>query len=688
LVISTIVIVILFATITEMDNRNTIKNPFNVILGMVLFSILIVFLVAIKSNNATDFVNSSLKDKGGHHPHHNGGSRNNNENGDKVSYGGDDRREVYQYRDNPNIMRLANATVGILSKSDLQYNGNGTYIIQTKPYTTSSCGKLCTDEPFYNEPSATYCSGALVSTQLIATAGHCVDPCESMAFIFDFRQMSASSSAKLTISADLVYFCEKIVAVGLDDVNDYGVVQLDRPILDRTPIPIRRQGVAPVGTGLIAIGHPMGLSMKVVDGGQVKENDLILSYFTANLDTYAGNSGSMVVNNQTFEIEGILVSGNEDFEWDYNQRCCTSKDCSAVTGCSSSEQMTRIDILSSFIPKPGSLEISYKAESTNGNSNSNKDVIYHSGHDDVFNLILVNYTLVSQSNVNYTVKLIANYYGPLLVNGDIKNFTGVINHINDQQQVTVTLNKTILRNMEYGQSYKLQILFIDETHGIITTKTHIVNITGCGDNICTYDETCGDCPTECCQNDECSHATVIHSLGGEYRGSTTNATSSIKPTCATSSAPTSDVWFVYVPQQDGQLTLSTCNDETNYDTVIAVYSACSTSNNRKEYSCSDDANDNGATNSSTLCGESGSILTMDVIEGVEYFIQITGATPVLPTLLDHGYFKLTAKFDLPKPVISAGREASSSSVLETSTALLSLCIIYACFTQLHQMRSK
>ena len=35
--------------------------------------------------------------------------------------------------------------------------------------------------------------------------------------------------------------------------------------------------------------------------------------FTANLDTYGGNSGSPVFNSETHEVEGILVRGDTDF---------------------------------------------------------------------------------------------------------------------------------------------------------------------------------------------------------------------------------------------------------------------------------------------------------------------------------------------------------------------------------------
>jgi hypothetical protein len=37
------------------------------------------------------------------------------------------------------------------------------------------------------------------------------------------------------------------------------------------------------------------------------------AFFTANLDTYGGNSGSPVFNADSHEVEGVLVRGDTDF---------------------------------------------------------------------------------------------------------------------------------------------------------------------------------------------------------------------------------------------------------------------------------------------------------------------------------------------------------------------------------------
>lgn len=64
------------------------------------------------------------------------------------------------------------------------------------------------------------------------------------------------------------------------------------------------------------------------------------NFLEANLDTYEGNSGSMVVNSNTLQVEGILVTGNTDYI--RNGTCCVSNSC-PNTGCSGSfEGITKI----------------------------------------------------------------------------------------------------------------------------------------------------------------------------------------------------------------------------------------------------------------------------------------------------------------------------------------------------------
>jgi S1-C subfamily serine protease len=108
-----------------------------------------------------------------------------------------------------------------------------------------------------------------------------------------------------------------------------------------------------VGTKLFVIGHPTGLPQKIADGASVKIANAVsyidpigsiirkANFFTANLDTYAGNSGSPVFNKRTGKVEGILVQGAEDFRRNPDQFCNESAHRSN-SGFSAKEKVFRI----------------------------------------------------------------------------------------------------------------------------------------------------------------------------------------------------------------------------------------------------------------------------------------------------------------------------------------------------------
>jgi hypothetical protein len=77
--------------------------------------------------------------------------------------------------------------------------------------------------------------------------------------------------------------------------------------------------------------------VKIADGASVRE--VKGTHLVANLNTYGGNSGSAVINSETFEVEGILVRGETDFAWqgDCNVSLvcptsgCRGEDCTRTT---------------------------------------------------------------------------------------------------------------------------------------------------------------------------------------------------------------------------------------------------------------------------------------------------------------------------------------------------------------------
>src|SRR5262249_3665943 len=109
------------------------------------------------------------------------------------------------------------------------------------------------------------------------------------------------------------------------------------------PIALRRSGAIGAGTRLYVIGHPSGLPAKFADGAEVRTAS-DPAFFTANLDTYGGNSGSPVFNAATHEVEGVLVRATTDFV--PVGMCLVSAVC-PTSGCSG-EDCTRV---SEFLPR-------------------------------------------------------------------------------------------------------------------------------------------------------------------------------------------------------------------------------------------------------------------------------------------------------------------------------------------------
>ncbi len=235
---------------------------------------------------------------------------------ESVIYGADNRVDIYTVTD-PNILHLAQAACVVVDVSELTDNGNGTYTLATAPWLTVGGSPICTDERFRGQLTTGFCSGYLVGEDILVTAGHCASAgsCGSTAFVFGFQQVDSTTAPATVISADNVYFCSGVINQQYSGDNDHCVIQLDRPVVGRTPLQIRRTGSVADGDSLIVVGHPVTLPLKAAGGAVVQNANGVTPWFQANLDTYGGNSGSLVANLNDFIVEGILVRGAPDFDW-------------------------------------------------------------------------------------------------------------------------------------------------------------------------------------------------------------------------------------------------------------------------------------------------------------------------------------------------------------------------------------
>lgn len=261
----------------------------------------------------------------------------------QVIYGDDNRVDVYQAPEPWKSM--ASSTVALLENSTLSQAADGSYRILGRNFGSSN--NLCASEPYREQSAAAFCSGSLVAPDIVMTAGHCITSaasCLTTKIAFGFSLNAAGAEPK-TLPASEVYTCAELIyreqaAAGAD----FALIRLDRRVSNHTVLPLRREGVVQAGEGLVVIGHPVGLPAKVAGGANVRS--VSSSFFTANLDTYGGNSGSAVFNASTGEIEGILVRGETDF---VRQGSCNISYRCASDACRG-EDVTRIDRVLAYLP--------------------------------------------------------------------------------------------------------------------------------------------------------------------------------------------------------------------------------------------------------------------------------------------------------------------------------------------------
>ncbi|MDD2773463.1 MAG: serine protease [Elusimicrobiales bacterium] len=230
----------------------------------------------------------------------------------RTIYDTDDRLDYYAA--SPELRKLADSTVAFFEPS--QITGDGTIMMPT-------LGKkkgLCKTERFYDQPAGAFCSGFLVAPDIVATAGHCVKnegDCASVKLVFGYAVKRAGILPLKTEPGD-VYGCASVIYStspgSLSEFSrqgDYALIRLNRAVANHAPLPLSH-GSIKNGAGVVVVGYPSGLPVKVSAGASVRL--AMLTAFLTNLDAFGGNSGSAVFNAQTHLVEGIYaVGGDEDY---------------------------------------------------------------------------------------------------------------------------------------------------------------------------------------------------------------------------------------------------------------------------------------------------------------------------------------------------------------------------------------
>lgn len=259
-----------------------------------------------------------------------------NASGMDLIYGTDNRYETDEYSNQMFREKAKSVAIRVLNRKLSVDQNNSDIINLLKIPMTAAIPNVCEDERFSSQNMLGDCSGFLIAKNKILTAGHCAFSefeCANTSWIFDYKNDVTQIDAKN------VYKCKKIEAQSYKyekrHVSDYAIIELDRDT-DRAPLEFRKFGTPLLGTKLVLIGYPLGLPQKIADEASVKfYNDEDISnlwnafslhhdYFIANTDSYGGNSGSPIFNQRTGKVEGILVQGADDFQFNDEKGCSNS----------------------------------------------------------------------------------------------------------------------------------------------------------------------------------------------------------------------------------------------------------------------------------------------------------------------------------------------------------------------------
>jgi Trypsin-like peptidase domain len=222
-----------------------------------------------------------------------------------------------------------------------------------RKFTLQKGYPLCQTEKFLDQYLLGFCSGVLISSTRVLTAGHCIrnqNNCDETYLLFGFTQDKAIRGQ---IPTSEIYKCKKLIAQengSSQGGRDYALIELDRQVINVQPVEIIDSKNLSLPLRVVSLSYPLGLPLKA-DVGSMVRNESWSNFIEAQVDTFAGSSGSGLFSSEG-KLLGILSQGSDDFLEEEIRKVQTSGGCIKVNNCASGTCHNERYFRASLIPLP------------------------------------------------------------------------------------------------------------------------------------------------------------------------------------------------------------------------------------------------------------------------------------------------------------------------------------------------
>lgn len=186
----------------------------------------------------------------------------------------------------------------------------------------------CPGTRFNEEPSLGACTAFLVGHSTLFTAGHCgvvnQAGCDGSAWVFDYRMDNPEIQVKslegsafrfgVSIPSRLLYRCKKILASRYESEGnrlDFALIELDRKVLDREPLPLKTDGKFTGNEELFTIGALGGTFF--VSTAPTPVRKIGPTYLSGPFDFISKGSGGPFFDHKSGKVVGVGVTSSLDF---------------------------------------------------------------------------------------------------------------------------------------------------------------------------------------------------------------------------------------------------------------------------------------------------------------------------------------------------------------------------------------